>query len=201
MSSLPSWRVARARSTLIWEMFSIRVARSLPLVDSVVLTFRVFLMAKRVAEKTTPKKTKREKSTERVLRDYAENNHPPPLIFPECLCNFGVCGSWAIRRMPHLQQVSERSHRADRGDVVVWKLEELVCVAKVRGHENTSNKVPSENQWIELVVVICRFCPNTSFKKIGTSGFQADGSRIPWLRSRLRTKKSSRSFQTSRWCR
>ena len=60
MSSLPSERVVRARSTLIWEMFSIRVARSLPPVDSVVLTLRVILMAKRVAEKTTPKKIKGE---------------------------------------------------------------------------------------------------------------------------------------------
>ena len=39
--SLASERAARARSALIWEMFSIRVARSLPPVDSVVLTLRV----------------------------------------------------------------------------------------------------------------------------------------------------------------
>ena len=51
----------------------------------------------------------------------------------------------AIRRMPHLQHVSDRSHRADRDDVVVWKLEELVCVVKVRGDEHMSNKVPSES--------------------------------------------------------
>ena len=43
-----------------------------------------------------------------------------------------------------------------------WK--NLCAVAKVRGHEHTSNKVPSENQWMELVVVICRLCPNTSLK-------------------------------------
>ena len=114
--------------------------------------------------KDNPKENKRGKSTERVPQDFAENNLLPPLIFPECMCNFGVCGSWAIRRTPHLQYVSDRSHRADRDDVVVWKLEELVCVAKVRGHENTSNKVPSDKQWREFVVVICRFCPNTSLQ-------------------------------------
>ena len=36
--------------------------------------------------------------------------------------------------MPHLQHVSDLSHRADRDDVVIRNLEELVCVAKVRGH-------------------------------------------------------------------
>ena len=68
--------------------------------------------------KDNTKENKREKSTERVLQDYAENIFPPPLNFLEFLCNFGVCGSWAIRRMPHLQPVSDRSHRADRDDDV-----------------------------------------------------------------------------------
>ena len=48
----------------------------------------------------SPKKKKRRE------HEKSDNNFLPSLI-SECLCNFDVCGSWANRRMPHLQHVSD----------------------------------------------------------------------------------------------